>query len=72
MPGGRPKKYETEEERKEARRESVRKCREKQKAKLMEEVEGLLARIDELEQKVEFYESQEDKVEEPSPLCEVA
>jgi hypothetical protein len=71
MPGGGPKKYETEEERKEARRESVRKCREKQKARMMQEFENMLARIDELERKVEFYESQE-KQEEPQASCEVA
>jgi hypothetical protein len=69
MSGGRPKKYDTEEERREARRESVRKCRERQKARMMEEFENLLARIDELEEKVQFYESKE---KEDSGSCDVA
>jgi hypothetical protein len=45
----RPRKYETEEERKEARRESVRKCREKQKERMYNEITGYIMRIEELE-----------------------
>jgi predicted RNase H-like nuclease (RuvC/YqgF family) len=48
----RPRKYSTEEERKEARRESVRKCRENQKQRMVEEITDYVNRIESLERQV--------------------